>query len=377
MLKRQFLYIEKQKTPADEIALCIRHCEDEANKSLIGVTIFINTSDDADFFAQRNRIQNAFDEHFGNLPVSVVSQPPLCSGTAVEIWTNSDCRNLVHKRWCGLNYTVYEDSFGKSIWGFGASANDPVFSFREQAHHSFEMMQAVLSAEGFAIDDLVRQWNYIPQILRTSEENNRIYQNYQLFNDIRQYYYGIYKRNSQYPAATGIGMDCGTVTIDFHAVQKQASTQIAGLNNPNQTDAYHYGQEVLVGSPLKENETKKAPLFERAKYIGNTQKGLVFVSGTASITGEKTIGLNDTETQTDTTIRNISELTSETNLKQAGIAIQEKRYDYLRVYIKNLADAGTVMKICRERYGDIPVLYVKADVCRDDLLVEIEGEAEL
>jgi enamine deaminase RidA (YjgF/YER057c/UK114 family) len=238
-------------------------------------------------------------------------------------------------------------------------------------------MQAVLSAEGFSMDDLVRQWNYIPAILKTTTEDNRLYQNYQLFNDIRQYYYGIYKRNRIYPSATGIGMDCGPVTIDFLAVQKKETTFIAGLNNPNQIDAYNYGQEVLVGSPLKENERKKAPLFERAKYIGNSENGFVFISGTASILGEKTIGLNDVTQQTGVTIHNLSELISTDNLKPVNNSLNEHHYVYLRVYVKREEEVNSVMKTCKEQYGDIPILYVKADVCRDDLLVEIEGEMEL
>jgi hypothetical protein len=85
------------------------------------------------------------------------------------------------------------------------------------------------------MDHLVRQWNYLPDILRTTTENGRLYQNYQLFNDIRQYYYGIYKRSTVYPSATGIGMDCESVSIDFFAVQLHDSIRLVGLNNPNQT----------------------------------------------------------------------------------------------------------------------------------------------
>jgi len=133
----------------------------------------------------------------------------------------------------------------------------------------------------------------------------------------------------------------------------------------------------LVGSPLKETGIKKAPLFERAKYIGTPEFAVVFVSGTASIIGEQTIGKNDIEIQTNTTCDNISQLTNLENLEKAGIDIPQTESCYLRVYVKNIEDIPLVEQICQQKYGNIPILYVKADICRDDLLVEIEGEYAL
>ena len=375
MLKRICLYIEKQNSFREEIAVCIQKIiERYPLNTIAGITFFINACDDNDFYEKREYIELACSENFQNLPVSIISQPA-GSGVAMEIWTHETCKNLQHKSWCGLNYTTYSDAFGQFIWGLGISANEPDLSFREQASSAFEKMKLILSLEEFSFDHLIRQWNYIPEILKTHPENGRLYQNYQLFNDIRQYYYGIYKRNSIYPAATGIGMDCGPVTIDFIAVKQNENTLIAGLSNPNQINAFSYGQDVLVGSAMNENENKKAPLFERAKYIGAKENALVFISGTASITGEKTIGLDDIKEQTQVTIKNISDLTSGDNIQSVGTKISKKDYTYLRVYVKQEDDFDSVRKICKEKYGDMPILFIKADICRDNLLVEIEGEA--
>ena len=170
-------------------------------------------------------------------------------------------------------------------------------------------------------------------------------------------------------------MDCGPITIDFVAVKPHENTLVAGLSNPNQINAFSYGQEVLVGSAIRENENKKAPLFERAKYIGAKENALVFISGTASIAGEKTIGSEDIKEQSQVTIQNISDLTSGDNIQSVGAEMSKKDYTYLRVYVKREEDFDIVRKICHEKYGDIPILYVKADICRNDLWVEIEGES--
>jgi hypothetical protein len=47
----------------------------------------------------------------------------------------------------------------------------------------------------------------------------------------------------------------------------------------------------------------------------------------------------------------------------------------LRVYLKRPEDYGRVEAICRERIGDAPAVYAVADVCREELLVEIEAVA--
>ena len=48
---------------------------------------------------------------------------------------------------------------------------------------------------------------------------------------------------------------------------------------------------------------------------------------------------------------------------------------HIRVYVKHAADYEKVLAICRRRVGELPAVYAVADVCRPELLVEIEGVA--
>jgi hypothetical protein len=52
------------------------------------------------------------------------------------------------------------------------------------------------------------------------------------------------------------------------------------------------------------------------------------------------------------------------------------RISYLRVYVKEEKYFQDVKAICTKYYPDIPILYLVSDICRDQLLVEIEGVAE-
>ena len=47
----------------------------------------------------------------------------------------------------------------------------------------------------------------------------------------------------------------------------------------------------------------------------------------------------------------------------------------VRVYIKNQEDYSQTRAVCEQRLGELPVVYAVADVCRPELLVEIEGIA--
>jgi hypothetical protein len=42
-----------------------------------------------------------------------------------------------------------------------------------------------------------------------------------------------------------------------------------------------------------------------------------------------------------------------------------------------MKDLKVVRQICNEHFPGIPALFIEADICRDDLLMEIEAEVEL
>ena len=49
----------------------------------------------------------------------------------------------------------------------------------------------------------------------------------------------------------------------------------------------------------------------------------------------------------------------------------------LRVYIKKDEDFNKVKEICRRSYPDVPSVFIKADICRENLLIEIEAESSV
>ena len=103
-----------------------------------------------------------------------------------------------------------------------------------------------------------------------------------------------------------------------------------------------------------------------------------FVSGTASITDSETRHVGDVEGQTHQTLDNIAALIGNDNFKRHGMPGLSATLDdmaLVRVYIKRQEDYAKTRAVCESLLGELPTVYAVADVCRPELLVEIEGIA--
>lgn len=128
---------------------------------------------------------------------------------------------------------------------------------------------------------------------------------------------------------------------------------------------------------MPDQNMKQPPLFERAILLTDGNKWRLFVSGTASIIGQETVAIGKLREQTLITIENIKKLTSKENLRSwcpATSFSHEGIFSRIRVYVKNAGDIPEVKSVCAGHFGNVPAVYVQADICRNDLLVEIEAE---
>lgn len=293
--------------------------------------------------------------------VSYVAQKPLEPvGLIMEVHEIAVEQELsvAYKRWEEDSYVVVEKGEAKFLFIGGMRCSNLSLPILEQADFTFGRIRAILNWEGFPIHAIVRQWNYIERI--TDMDHGR--QHYQDFNDARTAFYHETDWADGYPAATGIGMQAGGVVIDLDAC---LNAPTHAIDNPLQIAAHQYTREVLVG----EAKQVTTPKFERAKSVGQH----IYISGTAAIRGEETLE-TDIEQQTVATIENIAYLISPDNLHRYGQKeVKETALHYIRVYLKE----ATMLDQAREvinRYNSVfPIIYTLADVCRDNLLIELEG----
>lgn len=204
---------------------------------------------------------------------------------------------------------------------------------------------------------LLRIWNYFSSINGIQEETER----YQLFCVGRarafQNRYGESFFN-KVPAASALGTRMPGLSIYFIAGREPGEF----IENPWQVSAYHYPREYGPCSPS----------FARATYQKWPAHQHLYVSGTASIVGHASTHIGDVHGQLQETLRNINNLLRHTATKK-NIAGKNKPI-LLKVYLRDAADLEVVRNTITEHFGiQTPILYLEGDICRRELLLEIEG----
>lgn len=307
---------------------------------------------------------------------SIVAQSPARGSEVVlELICTRATKGMevVYKTSGEFSYTLVNHGSFKVVHATGlmGGADD---SIQKAAEKAFESAVEILNKEGLSISHIVRQWNYVEDIAHVSDPT-RTSQNYQVFNDVRAKYYDAEAFPKGYPAATGIGMNTGGVIIGFIAVSDSDKVEVKAIRNPRQIDAHCYSDGVLMGKETGIMQVKCTPKFERGKMVVLDGNCYMYVSGTASIVGEETLHPDDVEKQTVTTIENIFELFSPENQKELGVAFDPDKieFSHLRIYVKHQKDFSRVEAVCKSMLKSKSFLFLESDVCREDLLVEIEG----
>ena len=208
---------------------------------------------------------------------------------------------------------------------------------------------------------LFRFWNYLPDINVHSNGLER----YRQFNEGRQDAYAAHGHavTGNVPAACALGAADGPLTIAFLA-GRVASTHI---ENPRQISAYHYPPQY----------GPRSPVFSRATLLRLPQEEVLFVSGTASVVGHATLHADDVLAQTRETLNNVKAVLTEANrtARQPGFDLASLKY---KVYVRRAADFAPIRVELARGIGTAPdAVYLQADICREDLLLEIEATGVL
>ncbi len=222
---------------------------------------------------------------------------------------------------------------------------------------AYRSLLDALQASGYP--HLLRVWNSIPDI----NVDDAGLERYRRFNLQRYKAYEESKWPTQTgaPAACALGSFGGPLVLYCLASRTPADS----IENPRQVSAYRYPQQY----------GPRAPSFSRAALWrgADHQSNVLFVSGTASIVGHQTLHQGDVAAQTRETLANLESVVAEAvrNGAQDVATLSDLK---LKAYIRHPEDAPLVRRELVEHGLDADaVLYLHADICRADLLVEIEA----
>jgi enamine deaminase RidA (YjgF/YER057c/UK114 family) len=220
----------------------------------------------------------------------------------------------------------------------------------DHALSMFENANRVLEAHGLTYRDVARTWIYLPKLLSWYGEFNaarrQAYQQFGLMDGQKPVWL---------PASTGIQGDCPfgrECMMDFLAISRLGEAELEAkiLNSPRQCEAFQYGSS-----------------FSRAVEIRDESVSRIYVSGTASINERgETVHIGNPEEQIRHTLRVVKELLSWRHHSLGDAA-------HCVAFVKSPDYAPAFRRIAEEEGLDPRgVIETAADICRDDLLFELE-----
>ena len=277
-----------------------------------------------------------------------VNMPVLGANSVYEVWTsNQPVRSFGDGAIAGK---CNEDIFFGGI----SIQLDPTLNFSDLVQRAYLDIFNFLQRNAYK--NLLRVWNYFPEINTQQEGMER----YRSFSSGR---HEALIRNhinvEDTPAACALGSHGGSLVIYFLAGRLPGQQ----IENPRQISAYHYPQQY----------GPRSPAFSRATLAFKETTPTLFISGTASILGHETVHLGSVRLQTLETLKNIQAVIDQAGSNgfqfvgfQAGAA--------LKVYVRHDKDMQLVRDIICQEWGVVAQLIVlQADICREDLLLEIEA----
>jgi chorismate lyase/3-hydroxybenzoate synthase len=296
-----------------------------------------------------------------DVPTSATMTPMLGGADRYEVFrVESPGQSLVSGRRGRIHYRHGEDLLFGCLTLDERDLHTPPAALSEAA--ALQRITQVAYREIFELlaegryPHLLRIWNYLPEINRPIDGEER----YRLFNSARQRAFRESGRaiTGAVPAACALGSPVGSpLSVYFLATPHQTRP----VENPRQTSAYHY--------PAKFG--RHSPTFSRA-CIGAGSGTNLFISGTASIVGHETMHSGDVVAQTKETLANIGALIDEAN-RSMGWARYSLDGLKMKVYVRHAKDLSAIEGVLGSALRAAKPLYLNADICREDLLVEIEA----
>ena len=219
--------------------------------------------------------------------------------------------------------------------------------------------EIISAAEAAGFPHLLRLWNHVGGI----NENERDLERYKRFSAGRhdamtsRGYAG-----KTFPAACAVGSSKPGLVVYFVA-GKQPGVHV---ENPRQVAAYEYPP--CYGP--------RSPSFARATVARLGGTPIVFVSGTSSVVGHDTVHAGNVEAQMEETLRNLDAIIAEA-AKKVGSNRGLRDLAVAKIYVRRPADNEVLCARLREALPDTQLLFLQSDICRKDLLLEIDGVVKL
>lgn len=219
-----------------------------------------------------------------------------------------------------------------------------------------QMLRALAGIGGF---HLTRVWNYLGDINKGNHDRER-YRQFSIGRAEALERHDVRTENSPVGTAIGGDRDCGLRIIGL-----ASRTGFEPIENPRQISALNYPRRYGPQSPR----------FSRSGIVPFRDGALFLVSGTASVVGHESAFPFDTVRQIEATLDNLASLAAAASDHPGAVGHRIfNGTSIMRVYLRDPSDCSRVRNTLGGRFPipDSQVIYVQGDICRQELMVEIE-----
>jgi chorismate lyase/3-hydroxybenzoate synthase len=270
---------------------------------------------------------------------------PVAGSAPFEVWRSSGavrCGGNAQVRWAGNgDYTFAAVEIDEAQCG----------GIAEAARDAYRALAAWI--DNSTTPHVLRIWNYLDAINAGNGDAER----YREFCRGRaEGMRGAFAHG--FPAATAIGVRDGRRVLRVYWIA--ARVRGSALENPRQLSAWRYPRQY----------GPSAPTFARAMHAPTISPQL-YISGTAAIVGHASHHHGDFAAQVDETLANFASLLAAAGLPPAR---HFGSGSTLKIYVRREADADQATALLAARLpASTSVLLLHGDICRRELLIEIDG----
>ncbi len=348
------VYINASVTPnltlqeqANELFSGIRRVLESERANILQERVFVTEDALETVRPIRKRIYGGYDD--GVEPAWLVVPKGIngqIAGVQVHALTSVEAPKTLHLGDCLCGRIIHSGNIKYlTVSCIRASeAGQPI----NQMKAMLEKAEAILKQEGFNLHSVPRTWIWLKDIHTWYDDFNRVRNSF--FND-----HGLIGNSTanRMPASTGIGISPGN-----GAICGMDLVAVAGMGKPI---------DYLDAGGNQDSALKYGSAFSRASRVRTPAGTTVFVSGTASIDADgKSTNTGDVSGQIEASICNVRSVLRDMKCRDEDV-VQAVAY----------CETTEIEKVFLDQWSDLawPNLTVIADICRDDLLFEIEATA--
>jgi chorismate lyase / 3-hydroxybenzoate synthase len=276
--------------------------------------------------------------------------PQLDGPSMVEVWSSDQPVRMQQ-----INDLTVAMS-GDFLMGSICVDEQPGLSLEATACTAYRQLLRQLHRLGYP--HLWRVWNYFPHI----NEDRQGLERY------RQFCVGRYQALVEFlpdfpeslPAGTAVGTRSGPLQVYVLAGMHPATH----LGNPRQLNAYEY----------PDTYGPRSPSFARATFYQSETRSQLYIAGMASVVGHTSRHVGLPAEQTREMIQNLKALLGHAEGAARMPFTGAQSAALYKVYVRDAAHLAKIREVLRSGpLSSEQVLFLQGELCRKELLVEIEG----